>query len=121
MKKDKEVKVFSQAADIVGILVDLGKGYFIIDAGKQLTELAEAVKMTRKPGTLSIKLKLKPAGQRDGDINQLEIVSDLSMTKPKDDPLKTIFFITEDMKLTRDDPDQLEMKLEAQKETTGGR
>lgn len=108
-------------ADIIGTLVVLSRGNFVIDAGRELHELTEAIKDTGKKGVLTIKLEVTPSGLRKGVVNQVEIRPDISISKPKPDQGKSIFFITEDHKLTREDPDQMEMDLEMERETNGRR
>ncbi len=99
----------STQADIVQTLCVLNKGRFIIEAGSQLQELTDAIVDTNKAGELTIKLKVSPSGWKHGRPNQFDFQPDVSIKKPRTDVGKTIFFVTQDNKLTREDPDQAEM------------
>lgn len=95
-------------ADILGTLAELDRGNFAINAGRMLQELNEAIVEVRGKGTLTIKLKITPAGfsKETGRVNQFEIQPEISIDKPEHPLRKSLFFITEDAKLTREDPDQ---------------
>lgn len=107
-----------KVTDIVGTLVNLNRGNFVIEAGRKLTELTEACARTRKKGVLTIKLEVLPTGinQRTGRVNQFELDPEVSIKKPELSQPSSIFFFTENGTLTRDDPDQMEMDLQEQRE-----
>lgn len=111
----------SEVNDIIQTLVVMDRGKFVIDCGRELYELTEAIKDTGKKGSLVIKLEVTPSGLKDGRVNQVEIRPDVSISKPKHDAKKAIFFVTEDSHLVRDDPDQMDMFIETEKETNGRR
>ena len=47
----------SRVADIVGTLVVLNRGNFVIDAGREFQEVVDGIIATNKPGELVIKLR----------------------------------------------------------------
>jgi hypothetical protein len=107
--------------DIISTLIVMSRGNFVIDAGRELFELTEAIKDTGKKGKLVITLEVTPSGLRKGVVNQCEIRPDVTIQKPKPDQGKSIFFITDDNHLVREDPAQMEMELETERETNGHR
>lgn len=112
MAKAKEEK---KVADILGMLVVLDRGNFVINAGREFQELTEAVKAANKKGVINIKLEVTPSGWKEstGACNQVEVRPNIVLTKPKREHGKSIFFVTDDNTLTRDDPDQTEIFNEA--------
>ena len=109
--KDEKQQNDSEVADILGTLADLDRGMFAISCGRKLLELNRAVAEVRAPGTLTITLKIKPAGFSDatGKVNQCEIQPAIDIKKPEHPLRKSLFFLTEDARLSRQDPDQLDM------------
>jgi len=105
----------SKVADVISTLVVLNRGRFILECGSELQQLADAIVDTGKEGSLTIKLKVAPSGRKNGRINQFEIRPDVSIQKPKHDQGISLFFVSEDNKLMRDDPDQMEMGFEAER------
>lgn len=120
MRKDERPD--DQVADIVSTLVVLNRGNFIIDAGRELKELTDAIKQTNAKGKITITLDLTPSGwKEDGRCNQVDIKPKIGLTKPKPEQGKSIFFLTEDNKLVRDDPDQEKMFADPPLEVVSGR
>lgn len=109
-----------RVADIIGTLVVLNRGNFVIDCGREFQELTDAIIETNKEGTLTIALKVRPSGWKKGTgrANQVDVSPEIAIKKPRHDQAKSIFFVTEDNKLTRDDPDQEKMFKE---ESSNGR
>lgn len=122
MEEDQIVKA-EQAADIIGILAALNRGNFIVEAGRKCGELSRAIVDVRsKGGKLVITLEFEPAGfAKDGRVNQLVIRPEVKITKPEHAQGKSIFFVTPDCKLTREDPDQDEFEFDKEKDTNGRR
>ena len=106
MKQKVEGKVdVAEAADILGTLAVLNRGNLIIDAGRDMLDVVNGIVATNKPGELTIKLKIKPSGW-DKDTSrpiQVDIEPEISVKVPKHDQGKSIFFLTEENRLTRDE------------------
>ncbi len=98
-------------ADIISTLAELNRGNFILQAGRELHDLTESIKDTGKKGKLVITLEVTPSGLRHGRVNQVEILPDVTITKPKPAQGKVTFFVTDDNNLVRQDPGQMEMDL----------
>jgi hypothetical protein len=84
-----------------------------IEGGMLLEELAErqrdiieAVSHTNKKGELTLKLTYTPEGH-----GQVSIEADLKLKTPKLARGRSLFFITPDANLERNDPRQTEMEL----------
>jgi hypothetical protein len=106
--KQEVVQSDTKVADLIGTLVVLNRGNFVIDAGREFQELTDAIAATNKPGELTIKLKVTPSGWKKGTgtVNQVDIEPQIKVAAPQPDMAKSIFFLTPDNKLTRDDPEQ---------------
>jgi hypothetical protein len=115
----ERVKNGQEVADIISTIVVLNRGNFVIECGRELQELTDAIVDTGKKGALVIKLEVTPSGLKEGRVNQFEIRPDVSINKPKHDQGKSIFFVTQDNKLVREDPNQMQMEYE--RETNGRR
>ena len=106
MKQKVEGKVdVSEAADILGTLAVLNRGNLIIDAGRDMQDVVNGIVATNKPGELTIKLKIKPSGW-DKDTSrpiQVDIEPEIIVKVPKHDQGKSIFVLTEENRLTRDE------------------
>lgn len=111
MKQEVEQRQDEKVADIIGTLVVLNRGNFVIDCGREFQELTDSIIDTNKAGELTIKLKVTPSGWKKGTgrANQVDVAPEISIKKPRHDQSKSIFFVTEDNKLTREDPDQDEL------------
>lgn len=80
------------------------RGEMIAEADQQLGELMEAIRRTGGKGELTIKLPFKV-----NSAGQIECDPQLSSKKPRR-PLGTgIYYVTEDGRLTRSDPNQRDM------------
>ena len=91
---------------ITDILRDIRKGMVAEAAGEELASVVRAVTATGKPGSLTIKLTVKP---QKGDSEQVVISSKLSATTPTADMPEAIFFADMEGDLHRNDPRQPEM------------
>ncbi len=91
---------------ITDILRDIRKGMVAEAAGEELAQVVRAVTATGKPGSLTIKLTVKP---QKGDNEQVVISSKLSATTPTADMPEAIFFADMEGDLHRNDPRQPEM------------
>lgn len=91
---------------ITDILRDIRKGMVAEAAGEELAQVVRAVTATGKPGSLTIKLTVKP---QKGDSEQVVISSKLSATTPTADMPEAIFFADGEGDLHRNDPRQPEM------------
>ncbi len=98
----------SEISDILSTLAELDRGNFAINAGRKYLELTRAIQDVRGSGTLTIKLKVKPVGisQATGKVNQFEIKPEISIDKPEHPLRPSLFFVSEDGRTTRDDPEQ---------------
>jgi hypothetical protein len=116
------VKREKKTADILNTLVVLNRGRFVLEAGDQLAQLTEAIVAANAKGKLTITLDVTPSGWKsDGRCNQVDVKPTVTLTKPKTVQGKSIFFVTDDSKLVREDPSQEEMFHDEQQEQPNGR
>ena len=91
---------------ITDTLGELEGGDFIAEATEKLYNLTVAVLDTRKPGSLTIKLALKPNAK-----GMVEIDAKIDTNEPKEDRPSTNFFVSSDGALLRNDPRQHRLPL----------
>lgn len=108
MKQEVKQKMVTEAADILGTLAVLNRGNLIIDAGRDMQDVINGIVATNKPGELKITLKIKPSGWDKGTSKpiQVDIDPEIATKVPKHDQGKSIFFLTEENRLTRDELDR---------------
>lgn len=86
------------------------RGGAMTDLSEELRKVNEAVQLTGRPGSVVLKLTVKPATQIGGAV----VVEDEVTSKlPKTDRAGSIFFVDEDNNLRREDPKQMTMPLSA--------
>lgn len=89
------------------------RGELLTEGDTKLSELIEAIRDTGGSGTLSLKLNFKT-----NKAGQLECVPDLSIKKPTRALGTGIFFATDDGRLTRRDPNQMDIEDEIERRRT---
>ena len=89
--------------DIFG---DVGAGMLHQEASDVLAELTDAVLMTRKGGTITITLGVKPNGE-----NSVLVAGKVKATIPQESAPESVFFATAGGNLMRDDPRQPRLPL----------
>lgn len=95
---------------ITDVLRDIRKGRVVDDATHKLARVVESVMETKKAGTLTIELTVKP---QKNDDEQVVIVSKVKAKTPEMDLPDAIFFVDDEFDLVRDDPKQRELFAEA--------
>lgn len=88
-------------------LQTMRKGVSLADLDANMRELVAHVRRTRKPGTMTWKVKVSPNSK--GNVEILAIDDEVSIKLPKTDGGVTIYFADDDGRLMRNDPKQLEM------------
>ncbi len=114
MQQKQEAIDKSNVADVISTLVVLSRGRFVIEAGVQFQKLTDAIVDTGKKGSLTLKLEVTPSGLKDGRVNQFEIRPEVTIQEPRHEMAKSIFFVDDNNKLLRDDPDQMDMQFEGE-------
>lgn len=108
-------------ANIIETLIVMNRGNFVIECGREMQELTDSIIDTGGKGSLVIKLEVTPSGLKDGRISQVDISPSIDIKKPKHDQGKSIFFVTSDNKLVRDDPSQEQFEFDEKEKETNGR
>ena len=104
-------------ADLIETLVGLKDGETIIEANRKFTDLMNAIIAVGQKGKISIDLEIRPSRMAMGGV-VLEVEIDPSVTTKKPElPFgKSLFFITEDGGLSRQNPAQERMFAAAPQE-----
>lgn len=90
------------------VLMQARKGQAHDVITEDLAKVVEAVRLTGKPGELSIKLKVAP--EKGGEA--LEFTFDTAVKLPKPSLPKALFYTNDENDLFRTDPNQREMAFE---------
>lgn len=90
----------------IDTLRQIEAGFLLEDLAEKQRELVEAIQHTGKKGTLTITLSYVPEGQ-----GQLSIAADLKVKAPQMARGRSLFFITPDANLDRNDPRQQELDI----------
>lgn len=88
------------------VLGEIEQGQFLRDITRELRTIVNAVRETRKPGAIKLALKISPTGK-----GSIEIDAKCDSTVPEHDRPSTVFFMTPDGTLVRDDPAQPRLPL----------
>ncbi|WP_314435492.1 hypothetical protein [Massilia timonae] len=91
-------------------LQDLRDGRAHAELTGSLADLLAAVKETGKPGEITLKIKVKPAG-RGSDIDKVNITDLITAKLPKPDRGEDFFWLTDDNNLSRNHPRQQSLEL----------
>jgi hypothetical protein len=89
--------------DFIQTLETIRFGSLAVDLTTQLEALVEAVKDTGRPGSLTLKLSVKPF---KGDASAVTVVDEVKLTRPSAQKGETVFFATQANRLQRNDPRQ---------------
>lgn len=92
------------------MLMEMRNGQVAADVSRKLNELIGAIADTGAGGTMTLKLKVKPSRLdiHEG-VKEVEITHECTLVKPEKPVGKAIFFVANGCKLSRVDPDQMEM------------
>ena len=91
-------------------LQELNDGRAHAELSLQLSELLAKVKDTGKGGSITFKLKIKPAG-RGADVDKVVISDAITVDLPKPARGEDFFYVTEDNDLSRNHPRQGSLEL----------
>lgn len=89
-------------------IAELERGELNHDATKEMNALVRRVRSTGRKGTLTLTIEIKPC---DVGARQVEITNKLSSKLPMPARKKNLAFTTDAGELTREDPNQLTMKV----------
>lgn len=99
----------SRVRPLADVLAELNGGRAHATASEQLHQLVTAVRETGKGGSLTVQITVKPAAKGDGST---VLVTAVSKTKrPEAEAQASVFFVTADDNLTRDNPQQPQLPL----------
>lgn len=106
----KETKMAKHDVNFLELLQSFRRGELLQDGDLKLNELMTAIHATGAGGDMTLKLKFKV-----NKAGQIELVPDLTIRKPSR-PLGTgIYFATEEGRLSRRDPNQMDIEDEIER------
>lgn len=80
------------------------KGEFVTEAAEEIAQVVEAVRRTGRAGTVSIKFGIKPQGNSEDGV--VFVRDEVVARAPRPEKRDTVFFATDDGRLSRQDPRQ---------------
>lgn len=99
-----------QQNDLLAILLDMRSGQVAADCNSKFNEVLQAVLETGGKGELVIKLFIKPSKMgMGGTVVEVETTHECKAKSPELSIGRSVFFVTADGVLTRDDPAQTAM------------
>lgn len=108
--KERSPRVARHDLNFLEFLQSFRRGELLHAADIKLQELVEAIAETGGTGSLSLKIKVKP-----NKAGQIEIVPDVQISKPTRALGTGIYFATDDGRLTRRDPHQMDIEDEIER------
>jgi len=97
-------------ADFLEVIGEMRNGDVLVDCSARLTELVESIEATGGKGKMTLTLDFKPGRLGDnGRVVDVEVEHTITLKKPERKPGVSVFFVTQNSKLTRQDPRQTEM------------
>jgi hypothetical protein len=106
--------------DLLNVLMEMRGGAVATDCNQKFNEVLLAVLETGKKGELTIKLSVKPSKFAiGGTVLEVETNHECKLKKPELAVGQSLFFVTKDGILTRNDPTQTAM-FEAGAEVSRG-
>jgi|SRR5215469_7544112 len=96
-----------QTRPFADVLLELSKGRVHNDASFALQDLVAAVADTGKKGSLSLVITVTPS-KADG---QVEVTAEVKTKPPTPKPATSLFFVTDDHNLSRENPEQPHLPL----------
>ena len=103
---ETDTRTDTAQGDFIETLRTVNKGQSPFELSQALDKLVAAVKKTGKAGKLVYTLSVAPAANTDG---QVGVSDDIDIKLPKPSRFQSIFFATDSGKLTREDPNQMEL------------
>ena|ERR1044071_8439856 len=100
----------NEGSDLLSVLLDMRNGQVAADCNQKFNEVLSGVQETGGKGELTIKLFVRPAKMgMGGTVVEVEMSHECKVKKPELEIGRSVFFVTKDGKLTRDDPAQTAM------------
>lgn len=98
-----------QIRPFADVLLELNAGLTHTELSDGLNELVQAVKLYGKSGTLTLSIKVRPAGRNAG--STVMITDDVKLKLPEGERADSVFFVDTDGNLTRNPPGQERLPL----------
>jgi hypothetical protein len=94
-------------ADFIHLLLEMRNGAVASDCNRKFNELLDAVFETGAKGEFTVKVSVKPSKRAmGGAVIEVETEHECKTKKPELSVGRSLFFVTQDGRLTRDDPNQ---------------
>ena len=109
MNKSNTVQDILARNPFLEFLASIDQGRAVGQAAESYPRLVEAVHDTGKKGRFTLEITVAPEGA--GEVRTVVVTCKCSVKVPEKDTRQTVFFVTDDMQLSRTDPNQLEFEM----------
>jgi hypothetical protein len=106
----KEARMAKHELNFLELIQTFRRGELLAEGDTKLNELVAAIQATGGSGDLTVKFKIKM-----NKAGQLEIVPDLTVKKPTRALGTGIYFVSDDARLSRRDPNQGDIEDEIER------
>lgn len=107
--------------DLIQTLIEMRNGEVAMDCNRKFNELLAAVFGTASKGKITITVQVAPSKlAMGGAVVEVETTHECTIKKPEMAIGRSLFFVTQDGTLTRDDPAQAAMFEAERKEVSNG-
>lgn len=86
------------------------KGELLKELSLRFSEVVAAVRDNKRPGSLTLKLTVAPVKEGEGELVTLD--DDINCKMPKPPKRRGIYYITDDARLSKDNPNQEEFEFQ---------
>lgn len=101
----------TQPTDFINLLIELRDGQIAQDINEKFNEILAAVLRTAGKGKVTIEFLIEPAKMGTGGaVIEVGVEHDIKMKRPELRVGKAFLFVTPEGKLSRKNPDQIEME-----------
>lgn len=104
-------------ASLVYMLSEMNRGEDLRSADQAFQELLEGLKQYGGKGSLTLTVKLEFLKPLDNGVDQIQAATDVKITKPKGKRAASVFFADDRCTMSRDDPNQLRLFAERERES----
>lgn len=111
----KGTKMAKHELNFLELIQSFRRGELLGEGDTKLGELIEAIQRTGAGGDLTLKLKFKV-----NKAGQIEIVPEMTIKKPTRALGTGIYFASDDGRLTRRDPNQMDIEDEIERQRNAG-
>lgn len=109
--------------NLLDVLTDMRDGAVLMDCNEKFSQMVAAVLETGKGGEIKLTIKVKPSKvsmKNNEGVIEVELEHAITTKVPELPVGKAVFFVTDDQRLSRNNPKQEEMFRQMKEESARG-